>query len=102
MKASTAGGRSETNSDGRGGRASTCFMRRSTGELPMKGSRPVIISKVTTPMAYRSVMGPTDWPRACSGAMYSGVPTTMSVRVCAVRPVGPSPRLASPKSSSFT
>lgn len=101
MKASSAAGSSGTNSEGLGGRASTCFISRSTGEVPVKGSRPVTISKATTPRAYRSVMGPTGWPRACSGAMYSGVPTTMSVRVCAVRPVG-RPIFARPKSSSFT
>ena len=47
-------------------------------EIPsegVKGSWPVSISCKTQPRAYRSAGGPTALARACSGAMYGGVPT---------------------------
>ena len=47
----------------------------------MKGSWPVSISCKTQPRAYRSAGGPTALARACSGAMYGGVPTVCPVMV---------------------
>jgi hypothetical protein len=42
---------------------------------PVNGLRPVRASNISTPSAYQSAGGPTFAPDACSGAMYSGVPT---------------------------
>jgi hypothetical protein len=46
------------------------------GVSPRNGTWPVNSSKITMPSAYTSLRKSTFSPRACSGLMYSGVPTT--------------------------
>ena len=64
---------------------------------PANGRTPASASYSMTPSAHTSAGGPTSRPRACSGAMYAGVPTTDPVRVRSAA----SARLASPKSATF-
>ena len=75
---------------------------RSTSQVvsPVNGRTPASISYSITPIAHTSAPGPTNLapPRACSGAMYAGVPMTAPVCVRSAPP----PRLASPKSATFS
>ena len=67
---------------------------------PPNGDSPVRHSKSTAPSANTSTAGVSSRsPRACSGAMYAGVPSTTPVLVIAAET---DPRRAMPKSSSAT
>ncbi|MCF0088562.1 hypothetical protein B0E37_03637 [Streptomyces sp. MH192] len=63
-----------------------------------KGERPWTAVCSSTPSDHRSVAGPGVRPSACSGARYSGEPTTSPVRVSAVSPW----TMAMPKSVRIT
>ena len=68
-------------------------------ERAVKGSCPVNSSNAITPSAYTSVRASMVPSSHCSGAMYSGVPTSTPAWVLPCR----EPRsLAMPKSTSFT
>ena len=80
---------------------------------PWNSRCPVSISYSTTPKAQMSARLSTGLPRACSGAMYAAVPSTVPARVtcsrvtvgeCSGLPAGgvSSVPLARPKSSTFT
>jgi hypothetical protein len=66
---------------------------------PRNGGRPVSSSYSIAPNAYTSHAGPTSagFPRACSGAMYAGVPTAAPDSVS--RSASASSSTASPKSA---
>ena len=66
---------------------------------PANGFRPVHSRYSTAPRLNRSVRWSTFSPRACSGLMYAGVPTTAPLLVTS--PSASTGR-ASPKSSTFT
>jgi hypothetical protein len=59
--------------------------------VPRAGRSPVTISHSTIPSAYTSVASVISLPSNCSGAMYSGVPTSAPAFVSAVRAVTVSP-----------
>ena len=56
--------------------SSTCIIKVSTGVAPRNGTRPVNASNTTMPSEYRSLRKSARRPRACSGLMYSGLPST--------------------------
>lgn len=64
-----------------GGCTYTVACRISTTVRPTNAGRPASISNSTAPAANKSVRAPTASPRACSGAMYRGVPITPPMRV---------------------
>src|SRR5439155_22338233 len=80
-----------------GGASVTCAMATDTGVSPVKGGRPVSISKRTTPSEYTSDCGPAGLPEACSGEMYVAVPIAAPVAVSDVAQVV----AAMPKSITF-
>ena len=49
------------------GSSLTCLSATLTASSPSKGSLPVDASYMTTPSEYRSLVGPSSLPCACSG-----------------------------------
>ncbi len=104
MSASSSGGTAGFRSAGPGGVSVATAISTPVTLGARNGTRPASIWYRTTPRLNRSVRASTRSPRACSGDMYAGVPTTAPVRVTASSPASspPTAARARPKSRSFT
>ncbi len=98
-RSSSAGGTRARIAEARGGSSSSTFASTAITFSPAKAWRPVRHSNATHPSAKTSARASTlGSPRACSGAMYPGVPMAAPVRVRA----DDRATRATPKSSTFT
>jgi hypothetical protein len=84
------------------GRSVRCLSIVAVGCPPSNGTRPVNISHIMQPKAYWSSRWSTGSPWACSGAMYSAVPSTMPGAVRRALPWLPPVCVAMPKSTTLT